>query len=718
MRHGQLLEPRPLRARAVSYQYRFCPRCRREWPAKYQSCPECVHWLGERPLERVEWQLTPAKNGYSAPQGYELVNACALVLRIVRDHPPTDAQSAAITEVLNQVLAVKNGAPWGIAGQGWLVSTPEGLRPAFRRACEIEQRLAAALPRLEDILHHGAPIRWGIWIDRHVLPCDRQNGPAIADVTATAIFNFEPDCGVLASEAVYQANRPWEHFVCVPRRLLDGQEVYGYRMTGHKRPSALDHAATGDSTPFIGRERELSTMEQVSKRAAPTAKLAITAPAGSGKTRLIKEWLKRHPQIRSLTANFSLFGGAVEEFASQLAELPPDGFDCDALVEAVAARVRRDQIDVLVLDDLHWAGPDGFAFIHRLLIALPPTGMLIILASRPSGRQWLDPLQPTRELSLKPLPKPATAELARRLMASEAGAAAVTRRSKGNPLFVEQFAAWAAETNFKGGESGPHSLHEIVAARIERLSKVRMADIQRRLRWGGSSERQAIDQELGRLELEVGRWLDRLETGDYADRVEAAHHLVALQRLDYEIFLASMLAGRSRPRSSRLREALERLLIGSADQILADLKRRATKATGTVKENIAREAQRVAEVLFAAFNWGLAGDFYELAYSDTLWDKGEIGQRLAQCRLRSQDAVSDDGEVYAFLAERSLDERPSVSTLDLPYVWAHLGRRYRSSRYFARAGEAAVVIHDYALAAWAQRKAVELRMNEEAPARS
>ena len=37
---------------------------------------------------------------------------------------------------------------------------------------------------------------------------------------------------------------------------------------------------------------------------------------------MIKEWLKRHPKIRALTANFGLFGGAVEEFASQLAELP------------------------------------------------------------------------------------------------------------------------------------------------------------------------------------------------------------------------------------------------------------------------------------------------------------------------------------------------------------------------------------------------------------
>lgn len=115
---------------------------------------------------------------------------------------------------------------------------------------------------------------------------------------------------------------------------------------------------------------------------------------------------------------------------------------------------------------------------------------------------------------------------------------------------------WAAETAFHGGSSGPHTLHQVIAARIEHLSKARMADLRQRLRWGQAWERQRLTDELVRLEAEVGRWLDRLETGDYADRVDAAGHLVHLERLDYEIFLTSMLLGRPRPRSSRLAKRL------------------------------------------------------------------------------------------------------------------------------------------------------------------
>ena len=600
-------EPREvngLGARAELHKYRYCPSCRREWPANHKSCPECVHWLGDQPLERTEWQLSPAKNSFSTPQRYELVGASALILRIVGSRPPAEEQMAVIASVISEILAATNNPICEMAGHGWLVWTTEGLRRAFRQGCEIEQRFAASLPRLESILLHTAKIRWGIWIDQYIISFDGQNSPALRKVTARAIFNFEPDSVVLSSEAIYQTNRRWEHFVCVPRRLLDGKELYGYRMTGHKRPSALDHADAGYSTPFVGRERQLSIIGDCWRRVGRTTKLAITAAAGSGKTRLIQEWLKRHSEIRAVAANFSLFGGDVENFAGQLAELPSDRLDCSALVEAVMDRIHRDKIGVLVLDDLHWAGPPGLAFVRGLLAALPATGILVILASRPSGRELLYALNPAVQLQLNALPASAAKKLARQLIGGDAVATAAALRSKGNSLFVEQFAAWAAETNFHGGQAGPRTLHQIIAARIENLSKVRIADIRQRLRWGRSWERKAIDDELGQLEVEVGLWLDRLETGDYADRVETARHLVRLERLDYEIFLTSMLVGRPRPRSNRLREAIERLLIGSADQMLTDLKRRAAKAAITTKEDISREAKRAADVLFADFQLG------------------------------------------------------------------------------------------------------------------
>jgi hypothetical protein len=398
-----------------------------------------------------------------------------------------------------------------------------------------------------------------------------------------------------------------------------------------------------------------------------------------------------------------------ESFASQLAELPLERLDEAALIEAIVARLRRERVKALVFDDLHWAGPGGIDFLRQLIATLTPAHVLVILATRPSGRDLAERLAPTFELTLYPLPVSAVKELAGGLASSATVANAAARRSHGNPLFIEQFVAWAAETSFTGGQDGPRSLHQIIGARIRHLLKDRMEDVRLRWRWGGSWQRQLVQEELDQLEREIGLWLDRLETGDYSDRVEAARHLNQLERLEYEIFILNVTAGRARPRSSRLREAIERLLIGSASEILTDLKQRAVKAIGADKENVAREAQQAGDVLFDARDWCLANDFYQLALSGTLGERSEIAQRLSESRLHSQAAVMEDGEVYSAHPQQNLEQKPSVDALDLPYVWAALGRRFHSSNYFLRAGEAAEAIHDAALAAWAQRKAKEIR---------
>lgn len=703
----QSVEAHGLRARAVTYRYRFCPRCRREWPARHQSCPDCVHWLGDQPLQRIEWVVAPATIVARVPERYELAGASALILRIVSDHPPSDKQLAETAGVIRDILAVPS-AQCEVPARGWLICATQDMRRAFCLGCEIGEGLATSLPRLEGIFVHCASVRWGVWIDQYILPFALSNSPTVSEVAATAIFNFEPDNMILSSQAIYEINRRWEHFVGAPRRLLNGQKSWGYQMIGHKRPSSFDHAEAKEVSPFLGRGRELSEIDEHWRRVGPTLKLAVIAMAGSGKSRLIKEWLGKHPEIRALTANFSLFGGGVEDFASQLAELPIDRLGGRALVEGIVHRVHRENIRLLVFDDIHWAEAAGVEFLRTLLAALPATGMLLILAARPSGRQQLRALEPDSELRLRPLHQRSVEELARRLANSESIATAAARRSKGNPLFVEQFITWAAEVSFRGGESGPHSLHQIIAARIDHLSKVRIADIRQRLRWGMSWQRQAINDELGQLEAEVGLWLDRLETGDYADRVDAAQHLSRLERLDYEIFLTAALLGRPRPRSSRLREAIERLLIGSADQLLGELKRRMSKATFARRQENAREARHAADVLYDACKWELARQFYELAYSGALWDQNEISQRLTQCRRRSQNTITDDREVYSHGTAEHLDETPSVTALNLPHIWADLGQRHRSSRYFLLASEAAKAINDLALAAWAERKAAEI----------
>jgi hypothetical protein len=438
-------------------------------------------------------------------------------------------------------------------------------------------------------------------------------------------------------------------------------------------------------------------------------KLSIVAKAGSGKTRLLKEWMKQHPELRTVTATFSLFGGTIDSLADQLASLPAGPLNSQDLVERVVTRIDQEKIEVLVLDDIHWAENDGAVFLRGLLGALSNIAMLVILSSRPNGRALLRTLQPTAEIALKPLTGSSIKKMARRLISSRSAATEAGLRSKGNPLFVEQFAAWAAKTGFRGGKAGPRTLYEVIAARINYLSKVRLTDIRERLRWGQSWQRLTIDSDLEKLETEIGLWLDRLETGDYADRTEAARHLTNLEHIDYEIFILGALAGRPRQRSSRLREAIERLLVGSAKQIFKDLKRRAVKASVASKENILREAQRAGDVLYEAYNWRRALDFYEFASAfDASRRTNQSDQRLAECRRRNQKTLSDDDEIYAASAPIHLDTQPQVASLDLPNIWAELGRAHACRGYFVLAAQAAEAINDGAMASWAMRKAMEI----------
>ena len=172
-----------------------------------------------------------------------------------------------------------------------------------------------------------------------------------------------------------------------------------------------------------------------------------------------------------------------------------------------------------------------------------------------------------------------------------------------------------------------------------------------------------------------------------------------------------MLVGRPRARSSRLREAIERLLIGSADQVLAELKRRAANGTTATKEDVAREAKRAADILAAAFDWARAQEFYELAYP-ARYGKGT---KSANC---SRSVVFTVGKASRTRA-KSIPPSHSGTSLrsralmcsTCPISGSISVGASTMGTYFVRADNAAEAINDHALAAWAKRKAMELGTN-------
>jgi hypothetical protein len=74
----------------------------------------------------------------------------------------------------------------------------------------------------------------------------------------------------------------------------------------------------------------------------------------------------------------------------------------------------------------------------------------------------------------------------------------------------------------------------------------------------------------------------------------------------------------------------------------------------------------------------------------------------------NQKTLSDDDEIYAASAPIHLDTQPQVASLDLPNIWAELGRAHACRGYFVLAAQAAEAINDGAMASWAMRKAMEI----------
>lgn len=474
--------PEGLAVQPVLVRFRYCDRCRREWPPETANCPTCRRWLGEAPEERTEWRLAPSRGSRSEATGYERYHGAALHLRLLGEQP-TETYLQQVARILHVILNIPGAQSVSMNHKGWLIWTTTRERDGFIAGTSLRQ---AVLSRVEDFEgpRRGERLRWGIWVDSYVLPCDRNGNPIVSETTGRSIFDFEPENMILASESMYRANRAWERFVAVPYRRPSNGRAYAYRSLGRKRPSALDYANVAWGSPFVGRSRELLYIDHIWKMSkVATQILAISASAGSGKTRVIAEWLRRHPTIPALRANFSLFGGDAASFAAQLAPLPDATLAVHALGDQVRERIDTERIGVLILDDLHWVGEDGRSLLHAILQRLPRTGMLVLLCTRPAGIPLVRELGCTRQIDLYPLPVPSMTELASSLGLAPKIVAEIVPYAKGNPLFLEQFAAWAEQTGYSGADWFPRTMSEVIAARLQYLEEVRLAELRRRASW-------------------------------------------------------------------------------------------------------------------------------------------------------------------------------------------------------------------------------------------
>jgi DNA-binding SARP family transcriptional activator len=441
-------------------------------------------------------------------------------------------------------------------------------------------------------------------------------------------------------------------------------------------PHALAHGA---HTALVGRGEPLAALRASWRqaRAGPAAVVTVHGEPGSGKTRLLVEMAEEARSdgatvlagrcledgivpfapfteaLRPYVAGFAeaLPAWVVGELARLLPELAPDAAPAEGepqdarhrLFEAVAATIgdaSRPAPVLLVLEDLHWA--DGatlgmFAHVVRRLARAPllVAGSMRVegTGANPALHALVSDLRRERRLeqvALAGLSEDETGALAGAWLGAPASpdlAAAVRRRTGGNPLFVEELVRHLVESH--------------PGARDEGLVAAAGADVPQGVR-------STIDRRLARLPEPAGRALpfaavmgEDFALGDLAAACEASDDALA-DGLDAAVDAG--LVDEARPGQYRFAHALIR------EAVLAGL-------SSTRRALLHR---RIAEVLDALPGEGRSQELARhLLEARPLVD----ASTAARCALRAAAqatrtlAYEDAAELLARAAAGDLDER-------------------------------------------------------------
>jgi class 3 adenylate cyclase/tetratricopeptide (TPR) repeat protein len=265
--------------------------------------------------------------------------------------------------------------------------------------------------------------------------------------------------------------------------------------------------------PLVGRDDELQLLQEVFDQTVAESScrlLTVVGPAGIGKSRLARELLSWVDGRAVVAVGHCLSYGegitfwplaeAIRELGgeSALRKALAEDDARDTLVEVVrgvtgaaesrssddtfwAVRrtfeaVARRRPLVLCFEDLHWAEPMMLDLVEYVVGWSRDVPILVLALARPElieqRPHWIRPQPNYDALALEPLSSAATESLLVGLSTEAQLPAEMRERivtaAEGNPLFVEQMGAMAAEDG--GDLSIPPSIHALLAERLDRLS--------------------------------------------------------------------------------------------------------------------------------------------------------------------------------------------------------------------------------------------------------
>ncbi|HXV95750.1 MAG TPA: BTAD domain-containing putative transcriptional regulator [Gaiellaceae bacterium] len=270
---------------------------------------------------------------------------------------------------------------------------------------------------------------------------------------------------------------------------------------------------------LVGRASELAELRALFARAVGERKPQLVTVAGEpgiGKTRLARElgealageahvlqgrclaygegmtyWplreiVRRAAGSESRAAVLALLAGEdeAEVIADGIASVLGDSESAYPVEEIrwaaqrLLARLSREQPLLVVIDDVHWAEPTLVDLIEHVVAADRVGPVLVLCLARPefleSRPDWAG-----ESIALEALSPEESAELLGLLAAGEGAGAQIVTTASGNPLFLEQLAAFAAERWSPDRGDVPPTLRSLLAARLDGLGPGERAVVER-----------------------------------------------------------------------------------------------------------------------------------------------------------------------------------------------------------------------------------------------
>jgi len=355
------------------------------------------------------------------------------------------------------------------------------------RACRAAVEMREALPELG--------IRGRIGVNTGEVVTGTSERLATGDaVNVAARFEQAAEPGeVLIGEATYALVRRAVLVEAVEPLTLKGKSepVPAYRLVSVLYAPERSHASR-----FVGRERELAQISEAwasAQEQAGCELVTVVGDAGVGKSRLVAEALASFDahvvRGRCLPYGEGITYWPVVEVMKQLAELPAEPAAAAAIRSVLGesdVATSGDEIAwafrklleeqaplVVVFDDIQWGDETFLDLVESTALLSTGAPLLLLCMARPE----LVERRPSWPgvLRLEPLPSAEADALIGDAVSDELRAR-IARAAGGNPLFISEMLAMAAED---GEVEVPPTLKALLAARLDQLDEAERKVLER-----------------------------------------------------------------------------------------------------------------------------------------------------------------------------------------------------------------------------------------------